>query len=91
MIMKDLPLKVTRQFRRLLDIEMAGDRERKRDTYSTIMYDLAIWLHRDLYELTPLHIENEHPPAWVDHPMLALMFDRAHLAWARIQSYKKSA
>jgi hypothetical protein len=91
---RDVPLKVSRAFRRLLDIEMAGDRERKRQTYCDIMMDLAVWLKLESYEQTPLGLDNRAPPECVlRYPLLLLMWERAHLAYLKYARFhtKKSA
>jgi hypothetical protein len=59
---RDVPLKVSRAFRRFLDIELAGDRELKRDAYSHIMADLAFRLKLEPWEQTPLYLENKSMP-----------------------------
>ena len=55
--MRDHPIKVIRAFRRLLDIEILGDRTgRDRAMYVTISNDLFHWLRVPDDEREPLHL-----------------------------------
>jgi hypothetical protein len=79
---RPVSMKVVKAFRRLIEIEIQGNREHERDKYLNILHDVAFWLGLSPDEVNPLNLEAEQPPKWiVERSELLFYWGRAHAAF----------
>ncbi len=98
--MTDIPvhvvsMRVSRLFRKLIDLELAGKRDSDWERYSATLTSIALGLKREPREMEPLHLERGEgeAPRWVRrYPELAYLFDKAaaYPQYARFH-HRKSA